>query len=319
MEDRLRRWAESRGYGIAWGPASLVREVQQEIAARRMNGELAEPFYEAELAPIVEAPPPPAEGTVVMVAKPRTASRIHFELEDGLFETLLPPTYARYRATFEDVRQDLVTHGLPGARLELLMGPLKGLAARLGLVRYGRNNVTYAPGAGSYIQLCGYVTDVRLEQWMPGAGAPRMLDACEDCSACRRACPTGAIDAGRVLLHAERCLTVLNENPGAWPEWVPERAHTCLLGCLICQHACPANPKLTVKDSGLCFTLGETRALLGSDPAEPPRWETGIRTKLAWLGQPYAEPVLGRNLQALVRARGRSRSSAPVEAVASKS
>jgi len=27
-------------------------------------------------------------------------------------------------------------------------------------------------------------------------------------------------------------------------------------------------------------------------------------TKLAWLGQPYAEPVLGRNLRALLAASG---------------
>ena len=31
--------------------------------------------------------------------------------------------------------------------------------------------------------------------------------------------------------------------------------------------------------------------------------ECGIRFKLAWLGQPYIEPVLGRNLRALLDAR----------------
>jgi epoxyqueuosine reductase len=305
MEDGLRRWADARGYGVAWGPAKLVREVQEEIGQRRRSGELAAGLYEAELAAVVEAEPPPAEGTVVVIAKPRAASRIGFELEDGLFETILPPTYGRYRATFEEVRQDLATHGLPGAQVELLMAPLKALATRLGLARYGRNNVTYVPGAGSYIQLCGYVTDARLRPSVPAAGAPRMLEECEGCTACRRACPTAAIDASRMLLRAERCLTFLNENPGDWPDWVPERAHTCLIGCLVCQRACPANPKLTVEDIGLRFSPGETQALLGSGAAADPRWETGVRTKLAWLGQPYAEPVLGRNLLALLKARRR--------------
>jgi epoxyqueuosine reductase len=304
MEDGLRRWAEARGYSVAWGPASLVRDVQQEIGERRRSGELAAELYEAELAAVVEVEPPPVDGTVVVVAKPRGASRIAFELEDGLFEALLPPTYSRYRATFEDVRQDLAAHGLPGARVELLSGPLKALAASLGLTRYGRNNVAYVPGAGSYIQLCGYVTDARLGPPSPETGAPRMLEECAGCSTCRRACPTGAIAAQRVLLHAERCLTAVNENPGAWPAWVPERAHTCIIGCLICQRACPVNPRLPVEDGGLSFSLAETRALLDSGPAASPRNETGIRTKLAWLGQPYAEPVLGRNLQALLRARG---------------
>lgn len=306
MEEGLRRWADARGYRLAWGPARLVREVQEEIGERRKSGELAAELYQAELAPVVEAEPPPAERMVVVVAKPRAASRIAFELEDGLFETLLPPTYARYRATFEEVRQELVRHGLPGARVELLTGPLKALAARLGLTRYGRNNVTYVPGAGSFIQLCGYVTDARLDPSAGGGSGPRMLDECEGCSACRRACPTGAIDASRVVLRAERCLTFLNENPGAWPDWVPDRAHTCLIGCLICQRACPVNPRLPVEDIGLRFSLGETRALLGSGPGADPRWETGVRTKLAWLGQPYAEPVLGRNLRALLKAQRRT-------------
>jgi epoxyqueuosine reductase len=283
-----------------------VAEARKEIGARRRSGDLAEGLYHAELAAFVEEEPPGAGATIVVVAKPRPASRVSFELEDGPFDAVLPPTYARYRATFEDVRQDLAAHGLPGAHLELLAGPLKAVAARLGLVRYGRNNLTYAPGAGSYIQLCGYVTDVRLEPAGPEAAGPCLLDQCEGCSACRRACPTKAIDANRMLLHAERCLTFVNENPGAWPDWVPRRAHRCLIGCLLCQRACPANPKLTVEETGLCFSAAETRALLDSDPVADRRGGTGIRAKLAWLGQPYAEPVLGRNLRALLEARRRA-------------
>jgi epoxyqueuosine reductase len=304
--DALRRWAETRGYQVGFGPAQLVTEAREAIGARRRSGELAEGLYHAELAAFVEGKPPGAGATVVVVAKPRSASRVSFELEDGCFDAVLPPTYARYRATFEDVRQDLATHGLPGAHLELLTGPLKAVAARLGLVRYGRNNLTYAPGAGSYIQLCGYVTDVRLAPVELEAAGPRFLDQCEGCSACRRACPTRAIDAERMLLRAERCLTFVNENPGEWPDWVPSRAHRCLIGCLLCQRACPANPKLTVEETGLCFSASETRALLDSDPVGDRREETGIRAKLAWLGQPYAEPVLGRNLRALLKTRRRA-------------
>ena len=42
------------------------------------------------------------------------------------------------------------------------MAPIKTVAAMLGLVRYGRNNIAYADGIGSYLQLCGYITDARL-------------------------------------------------------------------------------------------------------------------------------------------------------------
>jgi len=297
--ERLGRWAASRGYSVGWGPARLLAQVREEIGIRHRSGELATPFYDAELAGFVEERPPAADGTVVVVAKPRPASRVSFELEGGPFHALLPPTYTRYRATAEEVRQDLAREALAGARLDVLTGPLKALAARLGVVRYGRNNLTYAPGAGSYIQLCGYLTDLQLEGEQALAG-PRALDACNGCESCRKACPTRAIDPERFVLRAERCLTFINERPGAWPDWVPVRAHRCLIGCLLCQRACPANPPLSVEETGVAFSAAETRSLLDGPSAGDPRGETGIRSKLAWLGQPYAEPVLGRNLRALL-------------------
>ncbi len=103
------------------------------------------------------------------------------------------------------------------------------------------------------------------------------------------------------MLHAERCLTFANENPGPWPDYVPAWAHRCLLGCLVCQRVCPANPKLPIETSGVSFSAAETAALLNDDTASPARF--GIRTKLAFLGQPYSEPVLGRNLRALLDSR----------------
>ncbi len=302
--ERLRRWAASRGYQVGWGPARVVAEVRDEIGGRRQSGELAATVYDAELAGFVEERPPAAEGTVILVAKPRPASRVSFELEEGPFHALLPPTYTRYRATAEEVRQDLAREGLPGARLDVLTGPLKALAARLGVVRYGRNNLTYAPGAGSYIQLCGYLANLRLEGDEPLA-TPLALDACDGCESCRKACPTRAIDPERFVIRAERCLTFVNERPGAWPDWVPPRAHRCLIGCLLCQRACPVNPPLPVEETGVAFSAAETRTLLEGASADDLRGETGIRSKLAWLGQPYAEPVLGRNLRALLGACAR--------------
>ena len=55
-------------------------------------------------------------------------------------------------------------------------------------------------------------------------------------------------------------------------------------------------------DSGVTFSSDETLALINGLPATR-RIEDGIRKKLAWLGQPSAEPVLGRNLRALLDRR----------------
>ena len=146
--------------------------------------------------------------------------------------------------------------------------PLKSLAARLGLVRYGRTNVTYAPGFGSYLQLFGYLTDAALPASRRVAAVrARAAARVRGCSVCLAACPTGAIGEDRVLLHGERCLTVVNENPGEWPGWIPPSAHNCIIGCLLCQRPCPANPELPVERTGVVFTAEETEALLGDGGA----------------------------------------------------
>ncbi len=306
MVEELLAWARKMGYEIAWGPAAVAGVAAEEVATRRNDGELDERLWKDDIEPVVRAGRGAGTGTVVMVAVPRPAHLVRFELGDGAMEAVLPPTYVRYRPTFEEVRQELARDGLPGARVEHLTAPLKATAARLGLLRYGRNNVGYTAGSGSYVQLCAYLTDAPLpvdDRVVPHA--PMMLDECERCNACTGVCPTGAITDDRVLLRAHRCLTSVNESPGEWPSWVPTWAHTCLLGCLECQKVCPVNPSLTVEDTGVVFSAAETRSLLADTGAGAERDENGIRAKLAWLGQPYAEPTLGRNLRALAAAAGR--------------
>ena len=305
MEQTLMRWASERGYLVGWGPPSVLAAAREDVLSRRRSGELDAAFFEANLASF-ESLEVPWEGpaTVVVVVMPRPAHSVGFTVGGRQVETVFPPTYLRYRPIFEDVRLDLLDHGLPGARVERLDVPLKSLAARLGLVRYGRTNLAYTPEFGSYLQLFGYLTDSPLplaEDWRPRA--PELLTECEECSVCLAACPTGAIGGDRVLLHGELCLTVLNENPGEWPAWLPASAHNCILGCLLCQRPCPANPELPVEGSDIVFTAAETDALLADRGVhEGAAWD-GIKAKLEQLGQPYEEPVMGRNLRALLEAR----------------
>jgi epoxyqueuosine reductase len=300
MIERLKAWAAERDYRVAWGPETVVESARREILKRRSDSEIDARFYEHELESMIAREGESAGGSVVIIAKSRPAHVVRFDVGDRLFDAVLPPTYFRYRATFEDVRMDLAANGLPGAQVDYLMAPLKATASRLGLVRYGRNNVSYVDDLGSYIQLCGYRVDAHLPEIKEnGATAAELLAQCENCGICAAVCPTDAIGEDRMLLHAERCLTFLNENPGDWPVWVDPQAHNCLLGCLECQSACPANPVLPIEDTGLIFSAAETRFLLSDKSTVDDRAETGIRMKLAWLGQPYVESVLGRNLLAL--------------------
>ncbi len=305
MVETLKRWAGERGYHVGWGRPSAIAAAREDVLSRRRSGELDAGFYEANLTTF-DSFEAPWEGpaTVVIVVMPRPAHVVAFTVDGRQAEAIFPPTYVRYQPLFEEVRQDLQERGLPGARVERLNVPLKSLAARLGLVRFGRTNVTYDPEFGSYLQLFGYLTDAQLplpEDWRPSE--PELLPECEGCQVCLATCPTGAIGGDRVLLHGERCLTVVNENPGEWPGWVPPSAHDCIIGCLHCQRACPANPELPITKTGVVFTTEETEALLHDGGVhEGPAWD-GIKAKLERLGQPYQEPVIGRNLRALLQAR----------------
>ena len=308
MHDRLLKWASERGYLVAWGPAELAIAAQEEVTRLATSGVLEGKFYATELGSTAHNQNARTEGlaTVVVVAKPRPAHVVEFAAGGEVIEAVFPPTYVRYRPLFEEVAADLGANALPGVRIERLMAPLKPLAVRLGLVRYGRNNVTYAPGFGSFIQLLGYLTDAVLplpEGWRPQELA--LLPECETCGVCRAICPTGAIDEDRVLLHAEHCLTYANENAGPWPSWVPSTVHNCLVGCLVCQRACPANTEMPLERSGVIFGDEETRALLADTGEHVGEVWDRIRARLTTLGQPYSEPVVGRNLLALVEASGR--------------
>ncbi len=305
MTEHLSAWARERGYRVAWGGLETVDLACRELSARRTSGQLDAGFYQGSLASFRSPVGVEREvDRVLVVVMPRPAHSVAFELAGSPRKALVPPTYVRYRDLFDEVARDLRANALPpGSRLERVQAPLKALAARLGLVRYGRNNLTYAEGFGSYLQLFGYLTDAPLplpKEWLPSQ--PELLPTCESCTACRDACPTGAIGEDRVLLRAERCLTLLNESPEPWPSWLPSDAHRCLVGCLSCQTVCPENPLLPVADSGATFTAEETALLLDGrpDPTGSAGWER-VQAKLAPLGL-TEESVLGRNLHALIAA-----------------
>jgi len=94
---------------------------------------------------------------------------------------------------------------------------------------------------GSFLQLVAIYSDMPCEEdsWQEAA----MMQTCEACELCRRACPTGAIPSDRFLLRAERCITYHNEKRGdvPFPNWMDVSWHNCLEGCMRCQRACPLN------------------------------------------------------------------------------
>jgi len=173
--------------------------------------------------------------------------------------------------------------------------PQKLLAVHSGLAEYGRNNICYIPGFGSFFQPTVFFSDLPCEEddWRE----LRSMERCQSCKACMLKCPTGAITEERFLLHAERCLVFHNERPGGipFPSWIDRSAHNCLMGCMICQKFCPENkPVLNWFEGDEKFSNEETTLLM--EGASREQFPAGMVKKLERLELLEDLDKLPRNL-----------------------
>ena len=201
----------------------------------------------------------------------------------------------------EAVAERLAAEGLCAAYAPNL--PSKRLAVCAGLAAYGRNNIAYAPGMGSFFRILPFFTDAVCEKdpWRP----LETMALCGRCESCVAACPTGAIRPDRFLIDNRRCLTGVNEYLGAeeFPDWIPPGAHHLVGECLKCQRACPVNaPFFGNVGPQVRFDEAETAALMGRVPygEMPPT----LREKIDDLEWKKYLPVIPRNVRALLRAGG---------------
>jgi epoxyqueuosine reductase len=302
---RLHEWAASRGMAsrvVGLDALELVRSRLERLAA---EGALEAGFVRGSLdgfryldGPTVETP-----RSIVLLALPRPAHLVTFRLGERDIDLVLPPTYVRYTPTFDLVRgwfrDDL---GLDPSQADLVRAPLKSLAAAAGLIRYGRNNLGYVPGLGSFVQLIGLVTSLALEpdgELLRIEG--RSLEACESCRACAKACLTGAIDGDRFLLRAERCFTLFSESNSPMPETISAPSMDCLIGCLKCQEVCPANKGLLRREhTGLVFDRRETEVMLSGLEECAAGLLADVRAKFLTLRTTEDIGLFARNLRLIV-------------------
>jgi epoxyqueuosine reductase len=299
---QLLQGLQGRGYRGGFVSAQHLVDLQEDIEARHRDGLFDAEFYEERLTSFEFQAPDSLPGaiSIFVVAVPDPAVRITFTRNGEQLPFVVPPTYLHWREIDRRVEEAgaeiLAPGGYHVAQADL---PKKLTAVRSGLASYGKNNVTYVPGMGSFHRLVVLWSDLpsREDNWHE----LRMMDACQKCQACQRACPTEAIDPDRFLLHAERCMTFLNEKPPdvPFPAWVDPSWHNCLVGCLQCQRACPENKK--VKDwvvGDEVFSEEETALILeGTTPEHlPPK----TKEKLERLDLIDLLDVLPRNLRALL-------------------
>lgn len=320
LENRLRAWAAARGYGLGITGTAVIDTVRDKLEKRRASGLIEADFFRENLEwfSYLDGVAIPAPRSVVMVAVPSPIGTLPVTVGGRTIDALIPPTYIRYKATFEDVLADMKANAFGGAvQAEILKVPLKSTAAHMGLVVYGRNNITYSPGLGSGFQLCGYLvgTGKRLGERRVGAeGRETPLERCARCKACVKACPTGAIREDRFLISAERCFTLHSESRRPMPAWARLPRSMCLIGCMDCQLVCPENKgRLKTVPSGIEFSAAETEAVIeagrglatsrpgaGESAAEKNPAFASARTKFGRLGMTEDIDVMGRNLEFLL-------------------
>jgi epoxyqueuosine reductase len=219
-----------------------LAELREEIKERYSQGSFDEEFYRLRLSFFEFKVPEtlPEAKSIIVVAVPRPQAQATFTFGGEKKTLIIPPTYVANEQTRNSVI-DFLTGILKekGYKTTRTVLPLKLLAVRSGLAEYGRNNISYVSGMGSFFQLVAVYSDLpcREDSWRE----VRMMRQCEHCQACRRSCPTGAISSDRFLLHADRCIVFHNEKRGdvPFPGWISPSWHNCLVGCLHCQRVCP--------------------------------------------------------------------------------
>ena len=279
--------------------ADLRERVERELSCGGLDEETAVRIaadlgWEPEAGALA-----PAALSVVIGAKARPLTQAALTVGGERHVVVVPPHYAGYYSVPKELVA-LVAAALAPAGLAVagFSPPLKTLAACAGLARYGRNNIAYVRGLGSYLIFGACLSDAPPPEdasW----GEPQELERCERCSACLRACPTEAIGADRFLLHTERCLTWVNEVEAPFPAWVDPAWHTCAVGCLRCQQVCPENAVVELAVAAPEeFDEEESRLILTATPSS--RLAPMTAAKLERCGLDYSPALIARNVAALL-------------------
>jgi epoxyqueuosine reductase len=306
----IKSWARDNNYKVAWGNIQCLSDSYDEFERMSKLGELHgvqevvfnrwgsfDKVKEVEMK------------TVILIAMPTSGDtrKIIFNCDGREVETLLPPWYIdnaskNLDSALEKSLSDFI--GSYGYKAQKLSAPYKDLSARLGLGKYGRNNLMYVEEFGSYIRLIGFITDAKFEaeSYPEKISDKQTLENCEKCTACKNSCPTNAIGDDRFRLHVDRCLSDYSESTEEWPDFVKSAKNKCLVGCLNCQQACPYNKNLTDASIVLhaSFNSEETDYILNKSVENMDEVAMAIEEKFNKLGLATHKEYLVRNLRSII-------------------
>ena len=234
--------------------------------------------------------------SIIIATKSQPICCVRFLYGGAGHDVIVPPTYDNItdKMAFSILSEILEPEGYRFSKINL---PEKLLLVFCGIAKYGRNNITYVDGMGSFHRPVVFITDAGLEEleWRN----PESHEKCNKCKICFKYCPTGAIANDRFLLKAERCLTYHNERDFSFPEWIKSEWHNSLIGCMLCQNVCPLNKDYVGNiENVVSFSEQETLQILKNSPITD--LSPGTTDKLKKLNLIPEYNLLGRNLSALI-------------------
>lgn len=237
--------------------------------------------------------------SLIIIATPSSQVNVKFTVNKSFYWFKIPPIYSdRINVTgnIKNITSQIFNRN--GYKTIPVILPKKLLAAHSGIAKFGKNNLCYVPGMGSYHRLTVFASDLqyKYDSWQD----LKVLDKCNSCNACYNNCPTSAISNERFIIKAERCLTYFNEQQYPFPGWIDARSHNSIIGCMKCQDICPENKKyLSDKENKEEFSKTETRLILeGVSFKELPE-KLQLKLKNLCLKNYYIQ--LSRNLEVLIK------------------
>lgn len=240
-----------------------VPELKRELESRLHKGQLDTAFYANNLERLeVSAPIRFTEvNSLIIIAAPLPLTRLIFEYQGRGRPVQIPPFYV-FKDKLAAIRKALGRSlGAAGYQIADARVPLKLAAVRSGLASYGRNNLAYIEGMGSFHRLVAFYTDLPspADAWF----RLNEMEECTSCGFCLGNCHTDCLipDVGnRFLARAEKCLTLYNEEPGELPSWITPWLHNSLIGCMRCQSSCPVN-RTFIRNVPISDTFSEQEAM----------------------------------------------------------
>ena len=287
---------ESHGIKIAVVPVEVLKDIKEDIIKLRENEEL-NGFQkwitnEAYVLELPDLEPDFTAKSIIITVTPFKLIRGIFNYNGKKAENIFDVEQNNI-----DMKAVFASHGY---KLEYIHWfPQKRFAVRSGLAEYGRNNIVYANGMGSFVGIGTFKSDMPCDEKYTWREVKNM-DLCDSCNLCIENCPTKAILPDRFMIDNEKCLTAVNENgTDPFPEWIPKTAHHRLCGCFKCQDICPKNQAILSNiNETEEFSEEETNLLLSGTPIE--NLPQNLSDKIHKYGMNWYYASIPRNLKAML-------------------